>query len=158
MPSAGCLCSLQSVEAALQAEQDPEEHWSWQSWPSLEPTSHSALMVAALSWSKFSSSPEKNPNQTKTTWCDLYWLCLQAHKNLWIRSDQGRTCLHDDWQYLDHIPVYLTTCSTRYLAKVRMRVKKVIWKGQKCWCNSVFLLFSGSLSEFSQHRLTYYTS
>lgn len=58
LPSAGGLGSQQSVAAALQAEQDPEAHWPWQDWPSMEPTSHSALMVAALSWSKFSSSPE----------------------------------------------------------------------------------------------------
>lgn len=30
VPSAGCFCSLQSVAAALQAEQDPEAHWPWQ--------------------------------------------------------------------------------------------------------------------------------
>lgn len=49
LASAGCFWSLQSVAAALQAEQDPEMHWPWQDWPSMEPTSHSALMVAALS-------------------------------------------------------------------------------------------------------------
>lgn len=66
VPSAGSLCSLQTEAEALQAEQDPEAHCSWQDWPSMEPTSHSALMVAALSWSKFSSSPEKKNHKDKT--------------------------------------------------------------------------------------------
>lgn len=58
LPSAVWVGSLQWAAAALQAEQDPEAHWPWQDWPTAEPTSHSALIVAALSWSKFSSSPE----------------------------------------------------------------------------------------------------
>lgn len=59
LPSAGCCCALQSAAAALQAEQqDPDAHWPWQDCPSMEPSSHSALMVAALSWSRFSSSPD----------------------------------------------------------------------------------------------------
>lgn len=57
LPSAGGCSALQSATAAVHAGQDPEAHWPWQDWPNMEPSSHSALMVAALSWSRFSSSP-----------------------------------------------------------------------------------------------------
>lgn len=84
LPSAGCFCSLQSVAAALQVEQDPEEHWPWQDWPSMEPTSHSALMVAALSWSRFSSSPEGGNTSIYTwsdqsVWCGHYCSCQTVY-------------------------------------------------------------------------------
>lgn len=84
LPSAGCFGSLQSVAAALQVEQDPEEHWPWQDWPSMEPTSHSALMVAALSWSRFSSSPEGGNAHIYTwseqsVWCGHYCSCQTVY-------------------------------------------------------------------------------
>lgn len=129
VPSAGCLCSLQSVEAALQAEQDPEAHWSWQSWPSLEPTSHSALMVAALSWSRFSSSPEKNKTKQKQRDV-IYTDYVYKHTNIvvtvWSGPDLFTWRLAIPWSYSGILD---NSHSARYLAKVRMHVYKKSLKG-----------------------------
>lgn len=61
-----------------------------------------------------------------------------------------------DWYYPDHIPVHLAPSSAHCLAKVHMRtnanpLKNLwSWKGwKKPWCDSVSLLCSRRLPEFS---------